>query len=70
MSVLFGLLRKHKFHFLQPYRDEVYSTIKSTIRQVCQCKFFLTVKVPVMKFDDTFWNFLHQVKVRNKWITT
>lgn len=36
MSVLFGLLRKHKFHFLQPYRDEVYSTIKSTIRQAVQ----------------------------------
>ena len=32
-------------------------------------QFFVTVKVPVMKFDDTFWNFLHQVKVRNKWIT-
>lgn len=36
MSVLFGLLRKHKFHFLHPYRDEVYSTIKSTIRQTVQ----------------------------------
>lgn len=35
VSVLFGLLRKHKFHFLHLYRDEAYSTIKSTIRQVC-----------------------------------
>ncbi|XP_068729722.1 vacuolar protein sorting-associated protein 54-like [Montipora capricornis] len=36
MSVLFGLLRKHKFHFLHPYRDEAYSTIKATIRQTVQ----------------------------------
>ena len=35
MSVLFGLLRKQKYHFLHPYRDEAYSTIKATIRQVC-----------------------------------
>lgn len=35
VSILFGLLRKHKFHFLHSYRDEAYSTIKSTIRQVC-----------------------------------
>ncbi|KAJ7371032.1 Vacuolar protein sorting-associated protein 54 [Desmophyllum pertusum] len=36
VSVLFGLLRKHKFHFLHLYRDEAYSTIKSTIRQTVQ----------------------------------
>ena len=35
MSVLFGLLRKHKLHFLHLYRDEAYATIKSTVRQVC-----------------------------------
>ncbi|KAK3733355.1 hypothetical protein QZH41_013684 [Actinostola sp. cb2023] len=33
VSVLFGLLRKHKFHFIHLYRDEAYSTIKSTIKQ-------------------------------------
>ncbi|KAK2560887.1 Vacuolar protein sorting-associated protein 54 [Acropora cervicornis] len=36
MSVLFGLLRKQKYHFLHPYRDEAYSTIKATIRQTVQ----------------------------------
>ena len=35
VSVLFGLLRKHKLHFLHLYRDEAYATIKSTVRQVC-----------------------------------
>ncbi|XP_022787405.1 vacuolar protein sorting-associated protein 54-like isoform X2 [Stylophora pistillata] len=35
-SVLFGLLRKHKLHFLHLYRDEAYATIKSTVRQTVQ----------------------------------
>lgn len=36
VSVLFGLLRKHKLHFLHLYRDEAYATIKSTVRQTVQ----------------------------------
>jgi hypothetical protein len=43
VSVLFGLLRKHKFHFIHLYRNEAYSTIKSTIKQVqnCFCSIFI-----------------------------
>ncbi|XP_048586401.1 vacuolar protein sorting-associated protein 54 [Nematostella vectensis] len=36
VSVLFGLLHKHKFQFIHLYREEAFSTIKSTIKQTVQ----------------------------------
>ena len=34
LSVVLGLLRQKRFRFLQVYKDEVYSIVKSSIKEV------------------------------------
>lgn len=36
MSVLFGLLRKQKFHFIRAYKEEAFATIKESVKEVCR----------------------------------
>ena len=34
MSVLFGLLRKQKFHFIHAYKEEAFTTVKEAVKEV------------------------------------
>ena len=38
MSVVFGMLRQHKFNFIDVYREEAYTALKATIKQVLKQK--------------------------------
>lgn len=32
--MLFGLLRKQKFHFIHAYKEEAFATVKETVKEV------------------------------------
>ena len=34
MSILFGMLRQHKFNFVDVYREEAFTALKATVKQV------------------------------------
>ncbi|XP_028414316.1 vacuolar protein sorting-associated protein 54-like, partial [Dendronephthya gigantea] len=36
VSVLFGLLRKQKFHFIYAYKEEAFATIKETVKETAR----------------------------------
>ena len=34
VSILFGMLRQHKFNFVDVYREEAFTALKATVKQV------------------------------------
>lgn len=36
VSVLFGLLRKQKFHFIHAYKEEAFATVKETVKETAR----------------------------------
>ena len=41
MSILFGMLRQHKFNFIDVYREEAFTALKAIVKQVCLQKTIL-----------------------------